>query len=146
MVLVALHAADTLRRLLEQSEANREKNKKAVQDKYCYRQAELGVGDCGGLRYIPGVWTATCSGPCAHCCSFLRVDLSLLKLSVRPIRKQVHKGNCAQRGDVRERGNVRSAKVPNVTLNLCHSLRAVESLIQAADALFKVLFMQVNQY
>jgi hypothetical protein len=24
------------------------------QDKYCYRQAELGVGDCGGLRFIPG--------------------------------------------------------------------------------------------
>ena len=46
--------ADTLRRLLEQSAANKEKNKKAVQDKYCYRQAEIGVGDCGGLRYIPG--------------------------------------------------------------------------------------------
>lgn len=23
--------------------------------RYCYRQAELGVGDCGGLRFIPGV-------------------------------------------------------------------------------------------
>jgi hypothetical protein len=22
--------------------------------RYCYRQAELGIGDCGGLRYIPG--------------------------------------------------------------------------------------------
>ena len=23
--------------------------------RYCYRQAELGVGDCGGLRFIPGM-------------------------------------------------------------------------------------------
>lgn len=23
--------------------------------RYCYRQAELGIGDCGGLRYIPGM-------------------------------------------------------------------------------------------
>jgi hypothetical protein len=22
--------------------------------RYCYRQAELGIGDCGGLRFIPG--------------------------------------------------------------------------------------------
>jgi hypothetical protein len=93
-------AADTLKRLLEQSAANKAKNAKAIavgikrrtspnsehslqcagnnevvtisgtsmgvryglampQDKYCYRQAEIGVGDCGGLRYIPGerVWT-----------------------------------------------------------------------------------------
>lgn len=23
--------------------------------RYCYRQAEMGIGDCGGLRYIPGM-------------------------------------------------------------------------------------------
>jgi hypothetical protein len=26
--------------------------------RYCYRQAELGVGDCGGLKYIPGMTKA----------------------------------------------------------------------------------------
>lgn len=35
------------------------RNKKAIENKYCQRQAELGVGDCGGLRFIPG---ATKSG------------------------------------------------------------------------------------
>ena len=44
-----------LQRLLAQSEANRAKNQKAVEEKYCYRQAELGIGDCGGLRLIPGM-------------------------------------------------------------------------------------------
>ena len=29
-------------------------NKKATLDKYCQRQGEMGVGDCGGLRFIPG--------------------------------------------------------------------------------------------
>ncbi len=31
------------------------RNRKDVFDKYCARQAELGVGDCGGLRLIPGM-------------------------------------------------------------------------------------------
>lgn len=44
----------TLKALLAKSEANKAKNKKAIADKYCYRQAELGIGDCGGLRLIPG--------------------------------------------------------------------------------------------
>ena len=26
-------------------------------DKYCYRQAEIGVGDCGGLRFLPGEYS-----------------------------------------------------------------------------------------
>lgn len=26
-----------------------------IHHRYCYRQAELGIGDCGGLRYIPGM-------------------------------------------------------------------------------------------
>lgn len=47
--------SDTLKELLARSEANKAKNKKNIQEKYCYRQAELGVGDCGGLRYIPGL-------------------------------------------------------------------------------------------
>eukprot|EP00197_Chlamydomonas_leiostraca_P004701 CAMPEP_0202868660 /NCGR_PEP_ID=MMETSP1391-20130828/11003_1 /ASSEMBLY_ACC=CAM_ASM_000867 /TAXON_ID=1034604 /ORGANISM="Chlamydomonas leiostraca, Strain SAG 11-49" /LENGTH=172 /DNA_ID=CAMNT_0049548855 /DNA_START=143 /DNA_END=662 /DNA_ORIENTATION=- len=47
--------SDTLKRLLEQSAANKDKNKRAILDKYCYRQAEIGVGDCGGLRFIPGM-------------------------------------------------------------------------------------------
>lgn len=32
----------------------RYRNKKALEAKYCQRQAEIGVGDCGGLRFIPG--------------------------------------------------------------------------------------------
>jgi hypothetical protein len=36
-----------------------DRNRKELATKYCYRQAEMGVGDCGGLRYIPG---ATKSG------------------------------------------------------------------------------------
>lgn len=46
---------DLLRTLKERSEANRGANKKALEDRYCMRQAELGVGDCGGLRLIPGM-------------------------------------------------------------------------------------------
>lgn len=51
--------SDLVKRLLESSAQNKEKNKKAVIDKYCLRQAEDGVGDCAGLRLIPG---ATKSG------------------------------------------------------------------------------------
>ncbi|PRW45085.1 hypothetical protein C2E21_6404 [Chlorella sorokiniana] len=47
--------SDLLRTLKERSEANRDSRKRALEDKYCMRQAELGVGDCGGLRYIPGM-------------------------------------------------------------------------------------------
>ncbi|CAL8468911.1 g8452 [Coccomyxa elongata] len=47
--------SDFLKGLKERSEQNREKNKKDIQDKYCYRQAEMGVGDCAGLRLIPGM-------------------------------------------------------------------------------------------
>ncbi|KXZ54402.1 hypothetical protein GPECTOR_5g58 [Gonium pectorale] len=51
----AFENSSTLKELLARSEANKAKNKKDIQNKYCYRQAELGVGDCGGLRYIPGL-------------------------------------------------------------------------------------------
>ncbi|KAF8065764.1 hypothetical protein HT031_002824 [Scenedesmus sp. PABB004] len=51
----AFSTSPTLKALLERSEANRAKNKKAIENKYCYRQAELGIGDCGGLRLIPGM-------------------------------------------------------------------------------------------
>lgn len=41
---------DLLRTLKEKSEANRGARKRELEDRYCRRQAELGVGDCGGLR------------------------------------------------------------------------------------------------
>ncbi|MEW5298483.1 MAG: hypothetical protein WDW38_000782 [Sanguina aurantia] len=47
--------SDTLKRLREQSLANKEKNAKAIAKKYCIRQAEMGVGDCGGLNFVPGL-------------------------------------------------------------------------------------------
>ena len=46
--------SDLLRTLRERSDANRGKHKQDLLDKYCQRQAEIGVGDCGGLRLIPG--------------------------------------------------------------------------------------------
>lgn len=51
--------SELVQRLLEASDRNKEKNRKALLDKYCARQAEDGVGDCAGLRLIPG---ATRSG------------------------------------------------------------------------------------
>ncbi|GBF90790.1 hypothetical protein Rsub_03091 [Raphidocelis subcapitata] len=47
--------SETLKLLKERSDANRARNKKAITNKYCARQAELGVGDCGGLRFVPGM-------------------------------------------------------------------------------------------
>ncbi|KAI3426212.1 hypothetical protein D9Q98_008588 [Chlorella vulgaris] len=47
--------SDLLRTLKERSDANRGARKKELEDRYCRRQAELGVGDCGGLRLIPGM-------------------------------------------------------------------------------------------
>ncbi|GMH45845.1 hypothetical protein BSKO_13808 [Bryopsis sp. KO-2023] len=46
--------SDILKELKAKSEANRSANKKAIENKYCFRQAEMGVGDCGGLRFIEG--------------------------------------------------------------------------------------------
>lgn len=43
----------------ERSDANRAANRRKIENKYCARQAELGIGDCGGLKYVPG---ATKSG------------------------------------------------------------------------------------
>ena len=51
--------SELLRTLKERSDANRDQRDKALREKYCFRQAELGVGDCAGLRLIPG---ATKSG------------------------------------------------------------------------------------
>eukprot|EP00955_Chlamydomonas_euryale_P039746 351491-Chlamydomonas_euryale.AAC.33 len=45
----------TAQTLLERSKANKAKYKREIEDKYCYRQAELGIGDCGGLSLIPGM-------------------------------------------------------------------------------------------
>ncbi|GMI83429.1 hypothetical protein like AT2G03420 [Hibiscus trionum] len=35
-----------LKQLLERSKQNKEKNRQEIQDKYCLRGAEMGVGDC----------------------------------------------------------------------------------------------------
>lgn len=51
----AFAKSDSLKKLLEKSAANAAKNKREVANKYCYRQAELGIGDCGGLNLIPGM-------------------------------------------------------------------------------------------
>lgn len=47
-----------LNELKARTEANRESRAKELRDKYCMRQAELGVGDCAGLRLIPGATKA----------------------------------------------------------------------------------------
>ncbi|KAG9439733.1 hypothetical protein H6P81_019898 [Aristolochia fimbriata] len=39
-------SSPVLKELLERSRLNKERNKRAVQDKYCIRGAEWGVGDC----------------------------------------------------------------------------------------------------
>ena len=48
-----------MRSLKERTEQNKDQRKRDLLDLYCRRQAELGVGDCAGLRLIPG---ATKSG------------------------------------------------------------------------------------
>ncbi len=47
--------SDLLKELKARSEANKDQRTKELRDKYCKRQAELGVGDCAGLRLIPGM-------------------------------------------------------------------------------------------
>ncbi|KAJ7943389.1 Acetyl-CoA decarbonylase/synthase complex subunit alpha 1 [Quillaja saponaria] len=42
-----------LKKLLEQSKLNKEKNRQEVQDKYCIRGAEWGVGDCSAEGMTP---------------------------------------------------------------------------------------------
>ncbi|CAN0896477.1 hypothetical protein LINGRAHAP2_LOCUS18517 [Linum grandiflorum] len=42
-----------LKELLEKSKLNQEKNKKEIQDKYCIRGAEWGVGDCSAEGMTP---------------------------------------------------------------------------------------------
>eukprot|EP00884_Botryococcus_braunii_P016937 jgi/Botrbrau1/3927/Bobra.0365s0003.1 len=55
----AFAESDLVKELRSRSEQNRDKYRKELENKYCYRQAEMGVGDCAGLRLIPG---ATKSG------------------------------------------------------------------------------------
>jgi hypothetical protein len=55
----AFQNSELLRSLKEKSELNKDQRKRDLLDLYCRRQAELGVGDCAGLRLIPG---ATKSG------------------------------------------------------------------------------------
>nr|GEV54495.1 hypothetical protein [Tanacetum cinerariifolium] len=42
-----------LKELLERSKLNKDKNKQAIQDKYCIRGAEWGVGDCSAEGMSP---------------------------------------------------------------------------------------------
>ncbi|KAF5727161.1 hypothetical protein HS088_TW22G00848 [Tripterygium wilfordii] len=42
-----------LKKLLEQSKLNKEKNRQEIQDKYCLRGAEWGVGDCSAEAMSP---------------------------------------------------------------------------------------------
>ncbi|KAK9051018.1 hypothetical protein SSX86_027643 [Deinandra increscens subsp. villosa] len=42
-----------LKELLEKSKLNKEKNRQAIQDKYCIRGAEWGVGDCSAEGMTP---------------------------------------------------------------------------------------------
>jgi hypothetical protein len=46
--------SDLLKTLKERSDAKREQRDRELRDKYCMRQAEMGVGDCAGLQLIPG--------------------------------------------------------------------------------------------
>ncbi|OIT31650.1 PREDICTED: uncharacterized protein LOC109208398 [Nicotiana attenuata] len=42
-----------LKQLLEKSKQNKEKNKKSIEDKYCLRGAEWGIGDCSTAGMTP---------------------------------------------------------------------------------------------
>ncbi|KAM3359114.1 hypothetical protein P3S68_022047 [Capsicum galapagoense] len=42
-----------LKQLLEKSKQNKEKNKRSIEDKYCLRGAEWGVGDCSAAGMTP---------------------------------------------------------------------------------------------
>ncbi|KAL6768116.1 hypothetical protein ACKKBF_B37865 [Auxenochlorella protothecoides x Auxenochlorella symbiontica] len=48
----AFEGSDFLTRLKKQSTDNQAKNKRALDLKYCKRQAEMGIGDCGGLKRV----------------------------------------------------------------------------------------------
>lgn len=90
--------SDTLRKLKEKSDANRALNKKRIENKYCYRQAELGIGDCGGLRLIPGVtkvracvgdggvWMCVCVWMCVRACAAFPAFPGLARLPTAPHR------------------------------------------------------------
>ena len=57
----AFEGSDFLKGLRERSALNRDSNKKALLEKYCYRQAEMGVGDVRSL--LP------CACMCCRCVS-----------------------------------------------------------------------------
>ncbi|MCD7456864.1 hypothetical protein HAX54_033347 [Datura stramonium] len=42
-----------LKQLLEKSKQNKEKNKRSIEDKYCLRGAEWGIGDCSTAGMTP---------------------------------------------------------------------------------------------
>ena len=47
---IRFEGTELVKSLLARSDQNRDRYKKELADKYCYRQAEDGVGDCSGLR------------------------------------------------------------------------------------------------
>jgi len=51
--------SELLATLRQRTAEHKEERERELRDLYCRRQAELGVGDCAGLRLIPG---ATKSG------------------------------------------------------------------------------------
>ena len=48
----SFQSSDLLKTLRDRTEASRDANKAELTDRYCRRQAEMGVGDCGGLRWV----------------------------------------------------------------------------------------------
>ncbi|XP_027361439.1 uncharacterized protein LOC113869349 isoform X2 [Abrus precatorius] len=48
-----LQSSPLLKKLLEQSKLNKEKNRKEIENKYCIRGAEWGVGDCSAEGMSP---------------------------------------------------------------------------------------------
>lgn len=83
----AFEQSEFLRNLKDRTTANKAKNKKDLEDKYCYRQAEMGVGDCAGLRLIPGAtksgkqqtpeWLANILGKGNQAASAVKEDVQL---------------------------------------------------------------------
>ncbi|GAB2280223.1 hypothetical protein Dimus_014866 [Dionaea muscipula] len=48
-----IQSSPIMKELLERSKMNKEKNKQEIQDKYCLRGAEWGVGDCSAEGMTP---------------------------------------------------------------------------------------------
>jgi hypothetical protein len=69
--------------LKQRTEANSEKHKKDLLMRNCLRQAEMGVGDCAGLRLIPGASFARFVGRSFE--TFLRDGILRTDASCTPV-------------------------------------------------------------